>query len=83
MLCLLYLKVQAKTIIFSIRLWTLLLPPAQTEERCRVNSSSDVPVFSREKTQRQVAFSGVPQLTLTWSPTDLSLFATSTLLPHL
>lgn len=83
MLCLLSLKVQAKNIIFSVRLWTLLLPPAQTEQGCSVSSSPDVLVFSHEKTQRQVAFSGVPQPTLTWSPTDLSLFAISTLLPRL
>lgn len=62
-------KGQAKPIIFSIKLWTLLLPPAQTEQRCSASSNTDVPVF---RTQKQVAFSGVPQLTLTWSLTDLS-----------
>lgn len=48
-------------------------PSPSTEQRCSVSSYTDVTqVFGHGRTQKLVAFSGVPQVTLPWSLTDLS-----------
>lgn len=73
LLCLLlHLKDKPKP-SFSQSSFVDISPSPSTEQRCSVSSSTNVTQdFSHGRTQKQVALSGVPQVTLTRSLTDLS-----------